>query len=221
MRAMAIFSVLSTDSRLLILPCIPLTLMVAMVISLFFLILFLLFFPGCMVVSFWVVGAFLGLLSVSFAVGFRVMFASGAICGADSWGGSFRTGSWFGSGGLCCFSVLCAGAGCLILVRPLCPSAADACGLGLVGCLLEGWVCCLLAGGIGCLLAGWVGCLLAGWVGCFLAGRIGCLLAGWFGCLLAGGVGCLWAGWLGCLLAGWVGCLLAVWVGCLLAGWVG
>ena len=221
MRAMAIFSVLSTDSRLLILPFIPLTLMVAMVISLFFLILFLLFFPGCVVVSFGVVGPFLGLLSVSFMVGFRVMFASGTICGADSWGGSFRAGSWFGSGGFCCFSVSCAGAGCLILIRPLCSSASNACGVGWVGCLLAGGVGCLLAGGIGCLMAGWLGCLLAGWLGCLLAGRVGCLLAGGIGCLLAGWVGCLLAGWVGCLLAGWVGCLLAGWVGCLLAGWEG
>ena len=114
--------------------------------------------------------------------------------------------------GFLCFSVLCAGAGCLILVRPLCPSAADACGLGLVGCLLAGWVDCLLAGWIGCLLAGWIGCLLAGWIGCLLAGWMGCLLAGWIGCLLAGWVGCLLAGWVGCLLAGWVGFTSYRWV---------
>ena len=62
MRAMAIFSVLSTDSRLLILPFIPLTLMVAMVISLFFLILFLLFFSRLRVCFFWGSWALLGII---------------------------------------------------------------------------------------------------------------------------------------------------------------
>ena len=70
MSAIAIFSVLSTDSRLLILPAIPLKLMFFMVISLFILIVFHLLFLGCMFVfSSWVFGTSLGLLSVSFVVG--------------------------------------------------------------------------------------------------------------------------------------------------------
>ena len=86
--AMDIFSVLRAASRLLILPLIPLTLMVAMVISLFFLILGRRFLLCVMVLLFcsslWLVGL-LSLASVWITL--RVMVASfSSLCGVSSWG---------------------------------------------------------------------------------------------------------------------------------------
>ena len=193
MRAIDIFSVFRAVSRLRILPLIPLTLMVAMVISLFFLILGLRLFFGLVVSVSSVVGS-LGFVVLSCWPDLivNVVVSSFGLVPSGGCGNLF-------------FPSFIAGAGC--------PSAG-VCPLGrFLSSFLVAVVGCSLSGVVGCLLAGLVGCLLlAGLVGClFVAGVVGCLfVAGVVGCLfVAGVVGCLFvAEVVGCLfLAGVVGCL--------------
>ena len=180
MRAIDIFSVFRAVSKLRILPLIPLTLMVAMVISLFFLILGLRLFFGLVV----------SVSSVVDSLGFVVL-----TCWPDLIENvvvsSFGLVSSEGCGNLI-FPSFIAGAGCPSVGR--CPLE------GLLSCFLVEVVGCSLAGVVGCLLAGVVGCLfVAGLVDClFVAGVVGCFFsAGVVGCLFSAGVvGCLfWQGW--------------------------
>ena len=171
MRAIDIFSVFRVVSRLRILPLIPLKLMVAMVISLFFLILGLrLFFRLVVSVS-----------SVVVSLGFMVL-----TCWPDLIENvvvsSFGLVSSDGCGNLI-FPYFIAGAGC--------PSAGRCPLERLLGCFVVEVAGCSLAGVVGCLLAGVVGCLVfAGVVGClFVAVLVDCLF-------LAGVVDCLfWQEW--------------------------
>ena len=218
--AMDIFSVLRAASTLLILPLIPLTLMAAMVISLFFLIRGRRFFLGVVTLLFWSFLWLVGLLSLA-SVWFtlRIMVASFlSLCGVSSWELVVFV-LVVVSGLLGCPLSLDDGAGCPLGVAELVGCLVA----GLVGCLVAGLVGCLVEGLVGCLiLAGLVGCLVAGLVGCLdMAGLIGYLTAGLVGCLMAGLVGCLVAGLVGCLMAGLVGCLMAGLVDCLTAGMVG
>ena len=241
--AMDIFSVLRAASRLLILPLIPLTLMVAMVISLFFLIRGRRFLLCVVVLLFWSSLWLVGLLSLaSVWITLRVMVASFlSFCGVSTWElvmvwsvvvpGLLGCPLSVDDGAGCPLGVaeligcLVAGlVGCLVAGSVGCLVLAGMVGClmaGLVGCLMAGLVDCLMAGLVGCLMAGLVGCLVAGLVGCLMAGLVGCLMAGLVGCLVAGLVGCLVAGMVGCLMAGLVGCLVAGLVGCLVAGLVG
>ena len=180
MRAIDIFSVFRAVSRLRILPLIPLTLMVAMVISLFFVVLGLCLFFGLVV----------SVPSVIVSLGFLV-----PTCWFDLIENvvvsSFGLVSSEGCGNLI-FPSLIAGAGCPSVGR--CPL------VGLKSCFLLEVVGCSMAGVVGCILAGVVGCLVfAGVVGCFFVARlVDCLfVAEVVGCLYSAGVvGCFFQqGW--------------------------
>ena len=201
-RAIAIFSVCSRDSRLFIFPLRPLTLMLAMVISLFFLILCLLFSVAsvCFTISFCWSSLLLSVVS---------WFVATMVIGGTCWYLLLVFVLVLLSLFLTCLGCfLAAGAGCplfrFMASRPRLSGAA----LGGVGFFSRGVVCCPLVGGEGCPLVGGGDCLLAGRVGCLFAGGIDCLLAGWVGCILAGWVDCRLAGWVGCLLAGGLTCTL-------------
>ena len=135
MRAMSIFSAWRSDSRLFIFPFSPLTLIVASVISRFFLILFLFFlfvsrfFPGCLVCSLLLAfsfGSVLFLLGVSSVFSLFVSFHMGLLRSVWAW-------------------TLSVGAGCQLFLFPV---------AFFVGCTLAGWVDCALAGWVDCPLAG-------------------------------------------------------------------
>ena len=152
-RAIAIFSVCSRDSRLLIFPLRPPTSMVAMVISLFFLILFLLFSAAsvCYIVSFRWYSLLLSVVS---------WFVTTMVIGGSCWYlllvfilvllSLFFT---------CLGCFLAAGAGCPLFRCMVSWLRLSGAALGGVGCFLEGEVCCPLVGGVGCPLVGGVDCL--------------------------------------------------------------
>ena len=226
------FSDFSRDSRLLILPFSPLTLIDAIVISLFFLVLGLLhfdFIPELLLLCFLIFSFWAGwwlvhecpcdLLFKGWVGCWDPFIFCFLIMGGLRW-------CWYGhwSRLLIRFGLVFPRAGVIPFGR-VCRLPFGRVGRlfsGRVGRLPFGRVSRLPFGKVGRLPFGRICRLPFGRVGRLLCGRVGRLPFGrvgrrWVGSLLAGLVDCLLAGLVGYLLAGLVGCLLA---GCLLSGLV-